>query len=180
MKNKNRAFTIYVVIGVLALCLAAFLLLPRIDDSTDGTPIGQRICRFEANYIRTNGYHSGREYPVVNVVHSVEELNTYYEANKSDYDLADFWDACTEYDDAYFENRVLVIVLLEEGSGSYRHNVEKVWVENGKLSIDITTLVPEVGTCDMAEWHILIEPEGGVTVDSENDVQVDLARKEVS
>lgn len=180
MKNKNRVFTICVVIAVLALCLVAFLLLPRVEDSTDGTPIGQRVCRFEANYVRTNGYHSGREYPVVNVIHSVEELNTYYEANKSDYDLTDFEDACVKYDAAYFEKQILVVVILEEGSGSHRHRVEKVCIENGELSIDITTLVPEVGTCDMAEWHVLIELEAGVAVDSANDVLVNLSRKEVS
>ena len=42
---------------------------------------------FEAQYIRTNGYHESMEYPVVRVIHSAEELKEYYESNKEVYDL---------------------------------------------------------------------------------------------
>ena len=34
----------------------------------------------------------------------------------------------------------------------------------------IRSVVPEAGTCDMAQWHILIEPEKGIHVESEADV----------
>lgn len=84
-----------------------------------------------------------------------------------------FLDACDKYDEKYFENQILVMVLLEEGSGSVRHNVESVKVaQDDKLYISICAIVPEVGTCDMAEWHILIEPEEGIDVVNEADVIV--------
>ena len=139
---------------------------------------------FDVQYIRTDGYHEGTEYPDVKIIRSVDELNAYYAVNKDKFDLErkdkvysdttiGFLDACDKYDEAYFENQTLVMVLLEEGSGSNRHEVDNVKLgSDGKLYISINTIVPEAGTCDMAEWHILIEPEAGVDVASESDVIV--------
>lgn len=65
------------------------------------------------------------------------------------------------------------MVLLEEGSGSNRHNVNSIELsQSGKLNIYIKTIVPEASTCDMAEWHLLIEPETGTTIANENDITV--------
>lgn len=136
---------------------------------------GGKSCGFNAQYIRTNGYHEGVEYPVVTVIRSTEELNAYYEANKELYSMGrrenpasdstiGFLDACDKYDDAYFENQILVLILLEEGSGSIRHEVTDVSAADGHLVISIDSIVPEQGTCDMAEWHIFVEPEAGVDV----------------
>lgn len=139
---------------------------------------------FDAQYIRTNGYTSGVEYPVVRIIRSVRELNAYYEANKEIYDLErrdkvysdttiGFLDACEKYDEAYFEDKILVMVLLEEGSGSIRHKVQSVNMSTaGQCYIYIDTIEPESGTDDMAEWHILIEPETGVEIEKESDITV--------
>lgn len=64
------------------------------------------------------------------------------------------------------------MVLLEEGSGGTRHNVDNVKIgTDGKLYVNIrTTRIGE--TDDMAEWHILIEPEKDITVASESDIVV--------
>ena len=150
--------------------------IPKTDDIKE--------CEFSAQYIRTDGYHDGVRYPVVTVIHSVDELNAYYEANKDKYSLErrtgtiysdstiGFMDACDKYDEEYFENKILLMVLLEEGSGSVRHKVERVANGTDGITVEITTIVPEVGTCDMAEWHILIEPEAGVFAEDEDDVMV--------
>ena len=139
---------------------------------------------FSAQYIRTYGYREDVEYPVVKIIRSVRELNAYYEANKERYGLgrwdnvsADttigFLDACDKYDDAWFEGHILIMVLLEEGSGSVRHQVRSVHVSaDGRCCLYIDRIVPEAGTCDMAEWHILIEVEAGVEIGKESDVTV--------
>ncbi|MBR2036097.1 MAG: hypothetical protein IKA09_00030 [Lachnospiraceae bacterium] len=139
---------------------------------------------YDVQYIRTNGYHEGAEYPLVKIIRSVDELNAYYNANKDKYDLErhekvysdttiGFLDACDKYDQAYFDKQELIIVLLEEGSGSVRHKVESVIKGTDDICyISIDTMVPEVGTDDMAEWHILIEPEADVDIASESDVIV--------
>lgn len=142
-------------------------------------------CDFGVQYIRTDGYQSGAKYPVVKIIRSVDELNTYYEANKDNYSLErhsgppfysystiGFLDACDKYDAAYFEDQILLMILLEEGSGSIRHEVESVGIDSGDIWVKIKSIVPEACTDDMAEWHILIEPEAGVDVTDKENVVV--------
>lgn len=105
------------------------------------------------------------KYPVVKLINSDEELTRYYDENKNLYDFSHkekvyvdttigFVDAIEQYDAAWFTDHQLIIVLLEEGSGSVRHAVAGVDVE--EKAVTIYRLEPEVGTADMAEWHILI------------------------
>lgn len=144
---------------------------------------------FDAQYIRTDGYSGERSYPYHVVIDSREELAAYYEANQELFDLerkekvyADttigFLDACDKYDDAYFEQQNLVLIILEEGSGSVRHEITDVrarYDENGTSqgwNITIDRIVPEVGTDDMAQWHLLLEIQMGKVITDENDVWI--------
>lgn len=129
-----------------------------------GTPVA-----FNAQYIRTDGYHAGAAFPRVVIIRTYDELQKYYSNNCGIFDLErkttvysdttiGFLDACDKYDAAYFEENILLMVLLEEGSGSVRHEVTDVFTyESGELNIAIQFHSPEIGTCDMAQWHILIE-----------------------
>lgn len=149
----------------------------------DFNPLFEEDILFEVQYIRTDGYHEGINYPIVKVIRSVEELSDYYKANKDKYNLGynsgfsddktGFLDACSRYDNTYFENKILLIILLEEGSGSNRHKVNKLsYLDDGTLVVNIERIVPEIGTCDMAQWHILIELEAGLDVDDESKISV--------
>lgn len=129
--------------------------------------------KFTAQYIRTNGYVDSQEYPYCVIIRSVDELNSYYSQNKDIYDLEKHekvysdttigWlDAVEKYDEEYFKANDLVMIVLEEGSGSIRHEVKSV-VKNpdGSFAVDIERDMPEIGTDDMAEWHIILEIECG-------------------
>ena len=133
---------------------------------------------FDAQYIRTDGYSEERAYPYHTVISSKAELEAYYEAYKDIYDLErrevvysdtsiGFLDACDKYDDAYFERQNLVLIVLQEGSGSIRHEITDVrrrWDENGASlgwNITIKSTAPEVVTDDMAEWHLFLEVQMG-------------------
>ncbi len=61
------------------------------------------------------------------------------------------------YDAAFFEDNVLAVVYLEEGSGSISHEVTMVRRVGETIEIHIRRDVPEVGTCDMAYWTITAE-----------------------
>lgn len=125
---------------------------------------------FQAQYIRAGVKKEPDTYPAVKVIHSVNEMNRYLK-NETHMSEA-LVEACSKYDESYFQSQLLIIVLLEEGSGSIRHEVEKVGTDGSKAIIDITTIVPEVGTCDMAYWHVLIEPESGAAIESAEDIIV--------
>ncbi len=137
---------------------------------TDEPPVIGTPISFDAQYTRTDGYHEGFQYPKAVLIRSVEELRSYYESNKELYCLESrdnpgsdstigFLDACEKYDAAFFDQSMLVMVLLEEGSGSTRHTVDAVELTGTKLNIHIDTFVPEFCTCDMAQWHIFVEVE---------------------
>ena len=145
---------------------------------------------FEAKVIRTDGYHDGETYPKSVWITSAGELGEYIEANKDYYWLesigdAGFRAAVSEYDDAFFAGHDLLFVLLEEGSGSVRHEVTQVTAvpsADGKTVIrpEIDRLVPDVGTDDMAEWHVIIEIEKKFGKNASEEVTPVLTEKRAS
>ena len=181
---------------ITALLLAVLCILPlaacnRTDDNNGDHRIGEDSVKtyndtewlnedpyisdldtkdFDVQYIRAGIKSENYIYPAARIFRTEEELKTYL---KTETHMSEnLLNACEKYDDEYFENRMLVAVLLEEGSGSIRHEVERIGVDSGDLWIEIKSIVPEVGTCDMAWWHVLIEPEAGVEVESEEDIVV--------
>lgn len=140
---------------------------------------------YEAQYVRTDGgYTEDVEFPGVRIIQSVQELQSYYDTWRDVFylerwepDYADtsfgFLAACDRYDDAFFEKNYLLFVLLEEGSGSIRHEVLGVaQAQDGTLSVSIDRIVPEVGTCDMAQWHIILELSRDTAVESAADTEI--------
>lgn len=149
---------------------------------------GPQSYAFEAQYIRT-GYSEDRNYPYHVVIDSKKELEAYYEANKGRFDLErrevvhsetsiGFLDACDKYDDAYFERQNLVLIVLEEGSGSVRHEITDVrhaYNENGApigWDITINRIVPETTTADLAQWHLFLEVQMGKMIESDDKVWI--------
>lgn len=141
------------------------------------TDVLEIIETIDIQYIRTN-QQSG---DIINnktvMIKSAEELAKYYEDNKEIFDLErketvysdttiGFLDACDLYTDEWFEANDLILVVLSEGSGSIRHKITSVTIRNYDLEtfieedfaiqINVQRIFPEVGTCDMAEWHIMI------------------------
>lgn len=142
---------------------------------------------FDCQYIRTNGSPDDVEYPFVRIIKSVDELNAYYESKREIYNLesreeasfdtsSGFVDACKAYDAEYFKNNKLLIVVLEEGSGSIRHVVDKVstsiYKDKVRADVEILRKIPGACTCDMAVWHILIDVPSDFACDDENNVRV--------
>ena len=63
-----------------------------------------------------------------------------------------------KYDAAWFEGNSLLLVYVEASSGSYRYGLDHVEAVSDKLTLYITqTNHPEVSTCDMSGWFILVE-----------------------
>ena len=59
------------------------------------------------------------------------------------------------YGEDFFENGRLLAIVVEEGSGSVRHELAPQGLERDRVTV--LRRVPEVGTCDMAAWLILAE-----------------------
>jgi len=168
----------------------SFLIAPTADKThkedeekaSTELPVQVRYC---AQYIRTNGgYEAPVLYPSVRIIHSLQELKDYYNTWREVFDLerkeqvyADttigFLDACDRYDETFFQENYLIFVLLEEGSGSVRHEVCSVTQTADKqIAISIDRKVPEVGTDDMAQWHIMLELSRDVMVENSIDTMI--------
>lgn len=161
--------------------LIAEFTVGNTDDAGAGKVAGTEV-EWAAQYIRTNGgYEAKVIYPCVRIIHSLQELKDYYNTWHEVFDLErkekvysdttiGFLDACDQYDEAFFEKNYLIFVLLEEGSGSIGHEVRSVeQTEEQKISISIDRNVPEVGTDDMAQWHIILELSRDVLIENSID-----------
>lgn len=122
----------------------------------------------DVQYIRTNWIDgmNGETY----ILESKEELAEYLNKNREKHNLGHnekvysdttigFEDAIVDYDEEWFKDNNLVLILLTADSGSIRYKVNSIDINNGKMDISFKKEVPEIGTCDMAGWHIIVETE---------------------
>jgi len=130
------------------------------------TPVAPVVA---TQYVRTNGGYPYDEREKTVVIESKKQLDDYYRVNRiadeDDYKAGNFYfdyprdgsksfaDAIAKYADAYFNDHLLVLVVLVEPSGSHRHIVTSV--DNN--AINIKRITAGVRTDDMAAWHIIVE-----------------------
>jgi len=111
--------------------------------------------------LRTNvtDFEADRPLELVTIT-SVDELNDYRDEAAAYYDLdfgdPSFNDAVDSYDEAYFEDNVLFLVPVEETSGSVMHYIQSVTLVDDEVVIEILRNQPNIGTTDMAAWHIFV------------------------
>lgn len=118
-------------------------------------------------FIKTNWVENSEGVIIVN---SHKELLEYYNVNLKKFSLGPrekiasdstigFANAIEKYDEEYFRNSSIIIAILEENSGSYRHKYDGYSVNKiGTLTVNIkTTCDSDYATCDMAGWHVIIE-----------------------
>ena len=144
----------------------ASIMRARDTVSDEKQPSGENQSDLNVQYIRTTWRSiAGAGYPIVTAISSIDELELYFGHYKDTYDsnsrgvgysdtAVGLQNAIEVYNDDFFANNFLVFVLLEEISGSIRHEVESV-DENGEIIV--RRMEPEIGTADMALWHIIIE-----------------------
>ncbi|TYQ14546.1 UNVERIFIED_CONTAM: dockerin type I repeat protein [Acetivibrio alkalicellulosi] len=71
--------------------------------------------------------------------------------------IEEFENALRKYTDEYLENNGLVLLAIEETSGSILLDIENIEVNQEALDIDMTRYIPLEGTTDMAYWVFLID-----------------------
>lgn len=141
----------------------------------------------DAQYIRT--YTLGGvqiNYPTVVVITSERERSDYYNQHKeylylesrepkNSAETVGFLDACERYDDTFWKENDLMLILCWEASGSYRHVVtgiertgENCW------KVDVTRIRPYGETTDEAVWYFMVEiPKGKIKQNELIEVEVE-------
>jgi len=122
-----------------------------------------RELEFTDSYERSPYYNSSKKYPIITICKSKECLKEHEGKVKGlTVSMLSFVNEnrdvdASKYDDEFFSKKALIIVTLDESSGSVRHKVKKIIKEGNEISIAIERMVPGIGTADMAEWNIYIE-----------------------
>ncbi|MDR0916133.1 MAG: DUF4362 domain-containing protein [Oscillospiraceae bacterium] len=77
-------------------------------------------------------------------------------------------DIFAQYGDAFFADNTLLVLYIEEASGSNRQLIRDVTIMNGLLTVRVDRITPNIGTDDMAAWIVLIEVPKEYTRDVES------------
>lgn len=111
-------------------------------------------------------YHGSHKSAQPAIINSRSELENYpiskfndstlyYTHYKNEYIDELFLSYTDEY---FFKNKTLVLFQVTSGSGSISYSVEAVRIDDsGNLAIDFNTIIPEVGTADMAQTLVVLE-----------------------
>jgi PBP1b-binding outer membrane lipoprotein LpoB len=127
---------------------------------------------FSAQYIRTDSADAQMGQPGVTVIRSAAALADYCSA----YEESEMATLANQYTDTDFSTHTLVLILLYESSGSIRHNVTGVTAASAsEITVSIDRLIPEVGTDDIAHWHIVVDISA--VIDENANVSVNLVNK---
>lgn len=135
---------------------------------------------FNAAYSRTDGYIEKKTYPYVTVITTRTDLEKYTAEHEGQYNFYQtsysdgFYDIVTNYDAVFFADHSLIMIMLEENSGSVTHEVSDITCEGGESVITIKRIVPEGDmTDDMAEWHVIVElPKDSPVLENPDKISV--------
>jgi len=111
--------------------------------------------KFDTKSIQTHLYNDNYVAPTKDIITSVSDIKKYQETYKeTNLDLS-----LNAYTEDYFNDKVLVIVTIQESSGSTTNKVGSIFKADNLTSLDIMVdrKVAEIGTDDMATWHLLVE-----------------------
>ena len=104
----------------------------------------------EVNLVRAGShtFDNGASY----IIDSVDELNEYVSGTYNSFDKA-----VEKYDEDYFKKSALIIVEITKNTGSAKLTIKSIDVKEKVMIIKFKTRTPNIVTCDMAYWHILVE-----------------------
>lgn len=110
---------------------------------------------YESMNIQTHLYIEGMNSPQTDIIKSTNDLDKYIDKFKDD----TLKDKLSKYNDEYFKNKVLVIVTIAESSGSNTNKIDRISKLEGSDTLDVFVerKVSEIGTADMAMWHLIAE-----------------------
>lgn len=141
---------------------------------------------FNAQYAYTNKTSYDSTQPETVIIRSKEELENYYNSNKSLYNFErgddygkSFLEIYKKYDHNYFENQILILLSIVDSSGSPRYAINEfeTITENNltKTKIGIARIISGDITADLAAWHIFLEPEKSFKVENLKNIEISIS-----
>ncbi len=124
---------------------------------------------FSSKSIQTHLYINNFNSPSVDIIKSLFDLEKYKTKYKDD----TLYSFLEKYTESYFNSNVLVIVNIQESSGSNTNKIDRIAKDKSYNRIDIFVKrdVAEIGTADMAIWHLIAEIDKNIFGDT-TDIEV--------
>ena len=125
---------------------------------------------FVAKYVSV-GQYLEIEYPVVSLIRSVDELQAHCATYSIFCKQNVFQNAIVGYDEAFFAEKTLILILKYESTISISHEVTGVTqVEKDQVTVAVDRQCPEAGSDAIAIWYLFVEVEGTLASGTEVDV----------
>ena len=150
--------------AMMALILGAVWMLPRLNGSPAPEDSGSLSSAeaegeipFKSALFRYGiPYREAIDFPLARRVDSAEELAAFRAAYESaDYPVDN--GAFVSYTAEFFNTRTLLLVIIEEPSGSITHQVTGLRREGDALIVRYARYCPFMRTADMAYWLACVE-----------------------
>ena len=127
--------------------------------------ITEKIYEFDARFI-ISGYTQNANASSAFAINNRNQLEELIASNNVPF-LTDFEKEYLKYNDAFFEEKQLIIVALEGDSSSVSYKVANIFRTQESWVANIERNYPECITSDLVCWNVLIEVEAGSI--TEND-----------
>lgn len=110
---------------------------------------------YHSEFVRTDQIASKGWVETSNLFKSFSQLEEFLQQIKNDnedYVLQLF----AKFDEEFFESNNLALIGIIETSGSNRHKIKSLEIFADTIMINISRHVQQIGTCDMAYWHLFL------------------------
>ncbi len=113
---------------------------------------------FTVNCVRFYREYTPDQQPTADIADSRGSLDGILDSVKTGYSPnAVRADDFAAYTDEWFATHRLIVVCVQENSGSIGHDVRKVDYTQSGAAVTIKRTCPQVQTCDIANWLICVE-----------------------
>ena len=129
----------------LALVIAAIMLLL--------CGCGPNENEYVAHYFGGLGYDEDASYPIIAVLHNTEERDAFSTSVKN----KQIQETLSEYNDHFFDNRIVFVLSISMSSASHRYTVEKVYQTNEATTFVLKKAHTEGEVHALGSMTILVE-----------------------
>lgn len=88
----------------------------------------------------------------------INEMSAYFSLDSKYDGQKSFKENMEKYSyDSFYQDKALYVVYVSEPSGSNRHKLSSLTIKNRQMNVEVLSVIPEMGTDDMADWFISFE-----------------------
>ncbi|MDD4066673.1 MAG: hypothetical protein PHH22_01690 [Clostridia bacterium] len=140
----KKVLFVLVLLIVVGICINVLV---------ENSNMVSKDLNFEQTLIKTGAYFNEIEGSTAKIIKSILDINEYVLT----YNDEQLKNELKIYNDTYFLEKTLVIIAIQESSGSNWNTLKTLKIIDNKLICSVVRHQPEVGTCDMAMNYILVQ-----------------------